>query len=209
MVEKNLLDNPPEKVLAMYRAVVELVRDGADVNSMKVSDITARAGIGKGTAYEYFSSKEEIITNALAFDVLSKRKELEEIVDGEGTFPEKLERILDYIEQKFCESRTFCILVRIGTGSYEMSEALRAEYERVHENISCGELEEVMDRIMAQGIAEGVIKEENLMFRRMAFGSQMVAYAAYLMARSQGEGTEVTSAQAKKFVYKSLVKSLG
>ncbi len=208
MVEKNLLINPPEKVLSMYQAVIELVREGADVNSMKVSDITSRAGIGKGTAYEYFSSKEEIITNALAFDVMKKRKELAAIADGTGSFEEKMERILDFVEQKFCESQTFCMLVRIGTGSYEMSETLRAEYERVHADISCGKLEEIMDRLICQGVQEGVIKEENLIFRRMAFGSQIVSYASYLMARNQRKNTEVTQEQAKKFVYESLVKSL-
>lgn len=209
MVEKNLLNNPPEKVLAMYQAVIELVRDGADVNSMKVSDITARAGIGKGTAYEYFSSKEEIITNALAFDVLSKRNELAEIVDGQGNFAEKVERIFDYLEKKFCESQTFCMLVRISTGSYEMSEALRTEYERVHADISCGKLEEIMDRLVSQGVQEGVIKEENLMFQRMAFGAQIIAYASYLMAVNKGKHIEASPARAKKFVYESLVKSLG
>lgn len=208
MVEKNLLTNPPEKVLAMYQAVIELVREGADVNSMKVSDITARAGIGKGTAYEYFSSKEEIITNALAVDVMRKRRELAAIVDEQGSFEKKIARILDYIEQKFCESQTFCILVRISTGSYEMSEPLRAEYERVHADISCGELEKIMDRLICQGVEEGIIKEQNLIFQRMAFGAQVIAYASYLMARKQGENMDVTQEQAKKFVYESLMKSL-
>lgn len=208
MGEKNLLDNPPEKVLAMYQAVIELVRDGADVGSMKVSDITVRAGIGKGTAYEYFSSKEEIITNALAFDVMKKRKELAAIVDGQGSFAEKMECILGFIEEKFCESQTFCMLVRIGTGFYEMSEALRTEYERVHADISCGKLEEIIDRLLHQGMQEGVIKEQNPTLRRMAFGAQMVAYASHLMADNQGKCMDVTKTQAKKFVYESLVKSL-
>lgn len=208
MEEKNLLDDPPEKVLAMYQAVVELVRDGADVGSMKVSDITTRAGIGKGTAYEYFSSKEEIITNALAFDVMKKRKELAAIVDGPGSFAEKQERIFHFIEEKFCESRTFCMLVRISTGFYEMSEALRTEYERVHADISCGKLEEIIDRLLYQGVQEGVIKEQNATLGRMAYGAQMVAYASHLMAENQGKGTGITKTQAKQFVYESLVKSL-
>ena len=51
----------PEKVRLLYEAVLAMVTDGWDINRMKVSDITAQAGIGKGTAYEYFSSKEEIL----------------------------------------------------------------------------------------------------------------------------------------------------
>ena len=59
----------PEKVRLLYEAVLAMVTDGWDINRMKVSDITAQAGIGKGTAYEYFSSKEEIIANAVLYDV--------------------------------------------------------------------------------------------------------------------------------------------
>ena len=49
------------KVLALYEAVLKLLDEGADINTLKVSDMTERAGIGKGTAYDYFKSKEEII----------------------------------------------------------------------------------------------------------------------------------------------------
>lgn len=44
----------PEKVRLLYEAVLAMVTDGWDINRMKVSDITAQAGIGKGTAYEFF-----------------------------------------------------------------------------------------------------------------------------------------------------------
>ena len=39
----------PEKVRLLYEAVLAMVTDGWDINRMKVSDITAQAGIGKGT----------------------------------------------------------------------------------------------------------------------------------------------------------------
>ena len=54
-----------EKELLLYQAVIELLDEGMEVHQIKVSDITNRAGVGKGTAYEYFSSKEEMI--AIAF----------------------------------------------------------------------------------------------------------------------------------------------
>lgn len=68
-MNEKLLLNPPEKVLAMYRAVVDLINEGSDIKALKVSDITGRAGIGKGTAYEYFSSKEEIISSSVLYYV--------------------------------------------------------------------------------------------------------------------------------------------
>lgn len=47
------------KVKAIYRAVFELFEEGADLNSLTVSEITKKAGIGKGTAYEYFPIKKK------------------------------------------------------------------------------------------------------------------------------------------------------
>ena len=56
MEDKKELQN---KVILMYEAVISLIEEGKDINSIKVVDITSRAGIGKGTAYEYFKSNEE------------------------------------------------------------------------------------------------------------------------------------------------------
>lgn len=59
----------PPKVTAMYRAVSTLLREDKDISEMSVSMITGLAGIGKGTAYEYFDSKEEIIVCALLYEI--------------------------------------------------------------------------------------------------------------------------------------------
>lgn len=69
MDEQKLIHDPSQKVLAMYQAVIEFINEGCDINTLKVADITGRAGIGKGTAYEYFSSKEEIISSAILYYV--------------------------------------------------------------------------------------------------------------------------------------------
>ena len=45
------------KVEALYKAVMELLLEGREVRKMKVSEITEKAGIGKGTAYEYFNAE--------------------------------------------------------------------------------------------------------------------------------------------------------
>ena len=57
----------PAKVAALYQAVLELIEEGADIAELKVSDITKKAGIGKGTAYDYFDTREEIIAYALLY----------------------------------------------------------------------------------------------------------------------------------------------
>lgn len=53
----------------MYEAVNELLEEGRDIYRMKISEITQRAGIGKGTAYEYFSTKEELLGKAIFYQL--------------------------------------------------------------------------------------------------------------------------------------------
>ena len=68
-VKENTGAECPPKVKAIYQAVFELFEEGADLNSLTVSEITKKAGIGKGTAYEYFSDKEEMIARAILYSV--------------------------------------------------------------------------------------------------------------------------------------------
>ena len=56
MSERNL-----QRETAIYQAALGLIAQGASPAAMKVQDIAQAAGIGKGTVYEYFTSKEEIL----------------------------------------------------------------------------------------------------------------------------------------------------
>lgn len=50
-----------ERELALYEAALHLIEQGNDPRTMKVQQIAEAAGIGKGTVYEYFASKDEIL----------------------------------------------------------------------------------------------------------------------------------------------------
>ncbi len=50
-----------EKEEAIYSGIIALIKRGVNPYSIKVSDIALEANIGKGTIYDYFSSKEEAI----------------------------------------------------------------------------------------------------------------------------------------------------
>nr|MCR5755504.1 TetR/AcrR family transcriptional regulator [Acetatifactor sp.] len=63
------IDDIPQKVLLLYNAVGQMIAENVDVNGLRVVNITDRAGIGKGTAYEYFDSKEDILSCAMVYGV--------------------------------------------------------------------------------------------------------------------------------------------
>lgn len=79
----------PPKVKAMYEAVLELFASGRDFSTLKVSEITAKAGIGKGTAYEYFSTKEEMIVGAIRYEATKHLAIIAELI-GKGRVSRKL-----------------------------------------------------------------------------------------------------------------------
>ena len=53
----------------IFEGVMRLAREGADLRLVTVQQIADAAGIGKGTLYEYFSSREEIIAATLMYAV--------------------------------------------------------------------------------------------------------------------------------------------
>lgn len=54
-------DTRKERETALYEAALRLIAKGVNPTAMKVQQIADEAGIGKGTVYEYFASKEEIL----------------------------------------------------------------------------------------------------------------------------------------------------
>ena len=97
-----------DKIIAIYHAIEELVAEGADLSSMRVSDIAVRAGIGKGTTYEYFSSKEEMVVKAMVYLMDSMIKRILCQMEKLHTFKDKFMMLLDEMEEK-TKQRT-CII---------------------------------------------------------------------------------------------------
>ncbi len=59
-----------EKEIAILNATVDLMKGGINPYLIKVSDIAETANIGKGgTIYDYFNSKEEVISTAIVYNI--------------------------------------------------------------------------------------------------------------------------------------------
>ena len=119
------LEKVPPKVRQMYRAVVELIGEGEEIAELRVSTITGRAGIGKGTAYEYFDSKEEIVACAITYAIESSFRRLETELLEKEDFCGQLEYLLDEIERK--DDRKVCFLrfLHLLTDTSDFSDLIR------------------------------------------------------------------------------------
>jgi len=86
-------DKDERKKEFIFAAMLEVAQKG--LNNVTIDHIAVSAGIGKGTVYEYFSSKEEIFGAAMAefmgqIEAIQARK-----LFRATTPPEKLKAILD------------------------------------------------------------------------------------------------------------------
>lgn len=194
----------PSKVEALYRAVGELIEEGADVNEMKVSDITGRAGIGKGTAYDYFKNKEDIISSAMVYQVDSSCCQIREKISELDNFEKIIEFVLDYMDEEIKKRDCFIRYIHILSDNGLISKSLREKIaDREEGNCTPGELV----RIIAEtGIRNGEIKEAFPMsFMCLEIGSKLIAYALYLESDME---KDCTGEQMHRFIYESLKKEL-
>lgn len=134
VVQGNLWPNELKpKVKAMYDAVLQLLDEDVDVNTMTVADITKKAGIGKGTAYEYFKSKEEIIAGAILYDARRQGEEswerLETIEDFEAKIRYCFRWVLDCVQEQRAFARFMFLPVQTGS----IRESIIKKMQEIHE----------------------------------------------------------------------------
>lgn len=118
------------KVKAIYRAVFELFEEGADLNSLTVSEITKKAGIGKGTAYEYFSDKEEMIAKAIFYNVETFCQKISEGAAKEKDLYDKVNFILLTMERQAPHANCLFRLIHIVSSNSVTSSRFREVVEQ-------------------------------------------------------------------------------
>ena len=141
-----------DKQIQVFSGVLALARQRADMGSLRVQQIADAAGLGKGTLYEYFSSKEEILAGTVHWSLTQILNRLDRIMAGPGRFEEHVAGMLQALWDTMLgdgmvyrsltsgiEHRDGCCLPGAGQ---DLLERLRA-------------LEQAL---IAQGRAEGVIR---------------------------------------------------
>lgn len=86
-----------EKENAIYEGVLRLIAAGADPAALRIQQIADAAGIGKGTVYEYFASKEEIWKGLADYCLDAEYARLEQALAPCRTLAETENAVLDYL----------------------------------------------------------------------------------------------------------------
>ncbi|MFH5835630.1 TetR/AcrR family transcriptional regulator [Proteiniclasticum sp. C24MP] len=190
-----------QKQILIFEGVMTLLREGRQIHELKVADIAESCGMGKSTAYEYFSSKEEIIREALGYHLKQSFMQLTEFVFKETTFKGMARNALDYLEKSLEERFTGIFLMlltekheKMKSGSY-MDENMQMKMESI--------VLYQIERAMIRGKEEGQIGEEMTLedVRMTTFGF-FTAYVHELvqlkMTECRVQRPELTESQARE-----------
>lgn len=172
-------ENLSPKVKALYDAVVALIAEDMDVNEIKVSDITTKAGIGKGTAYEYFSNKEEIICNALIYHIDRICGHMLEGLGQVSDFTQMIHYILDCMDKELAECGCFIKFVHLMTDSGSISRTLQTTICEREREICLPQT--LAHYVLQKGIENGCIKDAfPFSYMKLSMLTKIIGYAFYL-----------------------------
>ncbi|MBD5094919.1 MAG: TetR/AcrR family transcriptional regulator [Subdoligranulum sp.] len=197
-----------EKENAVYEAVLRLMARGEQLHTVTVQQIAQEAGIGKGTVYEYFTSREEILTKTFLRRVEQEVQALAARVDLAQDFDGKLESLLD-VAREMMRAQPSCIKLLLSD----------ADAAGIVEKL-CGGLCEsgahaveqlcaMIGRVIAAGVREGVLPAppgETCGLMAVAGGVFGYVNACRFLP---GQSDESLRAEAKRMIYRALGAEAG
>ncbi|WP_350344062.1 TetR/AcrR family transcriptional regulator [Proteinivorax tanatarense] len=153
-----------EKKEFIYEAALSLIDESDDLSKIKVMDIAQKANIGKGTVYEYFNSKEQLIAEAITYMLKRWINHLEESFADERSFKENytlmLESVLSLLEKKHRTILGFISMSESGSHLYKSINTLMQESFEELQKSNLRFYEKIVDK----SVEEGVVKEKPPLF---------------------------------------------
>ncbi len=174
------------KVKALYGAVLDLIGEDMDMRNVKVSDITCRAGIGKGTAYEYFNNKEEIISSALLYHINAICSQTMEEIRDMGDFHSMLRYLFLCMDREIEKRDCLVQFLHLVTDNSPVGRVMQ---EKMHgKNPETCMPMDVIDYMVQTGIRQGAIGDGlPAVYVNFALLSKLLMYAMYIAAEKKGE----------------------
>lgn len=194
-----------EKEIAIFEGIIDLMREGANPYSIKVSDIAKASNVGKGTIYDYFSSKEEAISKAIIYNINNEIKDVFIRIKTKDNFKDKFYEVLRVIKDNLKNNlSTFNMLLSAG-GIQELYEYLvDDQYDLSKFTHMIGD--EIND-LLELGFKENTINtKESKYYQIMAIQGAVCGFSNYISR--QEIYPEINIEEAMDTAYKLLIKSL-
>ncbi|MGD8779469.1 MAG: TetR/AcrR family transcriptional regulator [Ignavibacteria bacterium] len=151
-----IVNKPEKKEIILNAAIKVFAKNG--VRNTKIIDIADTAGVGKGTVYEYFSSKEEIFETAFEFSMVKYIDFLKQVAKWDIEPEQKLKRIIKTIGSMM-EAESYLTEITF----HFWAEGIRAEKERLNAGLkkTYKDSKRIIKSIIQEGIKDRTFKKVN------------------------------------------------
>lgn len=173
-----IVDKEAKKKEILMAALHEFAEKG--VNQTKISDIAQRAGIGKGTVYEYYPNKDAIFIDSMSFFMQSLENSLLKNMEGVKDPRQKIEVLIRSFTENAGESGDFLKIIldfwAIGLRNEQFSawaESYRAFQVMISEIFEEGIRQGIFRRVDTKSLAYCLIGLlDGIIFQMILFGKE-------------------------------------
>lgn len=170
------MQSKKEKVL---KAVFDTVLETGDISGVTVSEIARRAGIGKGSVYMYFASKDQMIFEAAKYLVESTMERITEFPADEGKgFRENM---LNFLREHINAMNKYSSVFYAVTGSNfipQFTPGLREKMVGVISSIRVAYQAKLIS-LLELGESEGIVPRGHTPFEILAVSQMFFSSAAH------------------------------
>lgn len=194
-----------EKEVMIFNGVTKLINEGVKLHAIKVSDIAQAAGIGKGTIYDYFKSKEEILKKSLRYSMdIGISKVLSKINEVNG-FKNKCYTIFEITETCVKDYQSAANPLFSNISPYEFNELINNDLEWINKRDIL--LKDTVEALVLLGTKEGIIKEqEDKEYAITVFVSVVMGFQNIICCNIEEDREKIE--KDKERSYKLLIKAL-
>jgi AcrR family transcriptional regulator len=121
-------------------------------DDVPIDEVAARAGVGKGSVYRQFGSKEQLYAASVIEGFIQLRKQIETALAGAASLPERVTTITRLTLAYFWNRRQFFILLR------DPAKLPRAQEKRYRKERS--QLSSLISQVLRDGAARGEVRAD-------------------------------------------------
>jgi AcrR family transcriptional regulator len=135
----------------ILKSAIELFGERS-FDDVSIDEVAAHAGVGKGSVYRQFGSKEQLYAESVIEGFVQLRNQIETGLTGASSVPERITAIVRHTLVYFWTRRQFFVLLRDPT-KLPRAQEVRYRGERGH-------LSALVSEVLREGASNGLIRAD-------------------------------------------------